>query len=254
MAHDMSTAQYDFSGKTLFLTGASGTIGRAIAQRFVTSGANCVLTDLDKESVQDLAKSLDPTGRRVLALGLDATQSQAVDQAWAQAADRFGEIHALVTAAGLYRDALVADMSDEAWRQSISINLDSVFYICRSAIPHLAQDSAIVNIASLAGHRGSKAHAHYAAAKGAVLSFSRSLAVELAPKTRVNAVSPGLIDGPMVQNLLNLTGSTFIDQTPMKRLGTADEVASTIAFLCSSDASFITAASLHVNGGLYIAS
>jgi len=159
-----------------------------------------------------------------------------------------------VTAAGLYRDALVADMSDEAWLQSISINLDSVFYICRAAIPHLAQDSAIVNIASLAGHRGSKAHAHYAAAKGAVLSFSRSLAVELAPKTRVNAVSPGLIDGPMVQNLLNLTGSTFIDQTPMKRLGTADEVASTIAFLCSSDASFITAASLHVNGGLYIAS
>jgi 3-oxoacyl-[acyl-carrier protein] reductase len=250
----MRAAQYDFSGKTLFLTGASGTIGRAIALRFFSSGANCVLTDLDKENVQALANSLDPTGRRALALELDATQSQEVDLAWAHAADRFGEIHALVTAAGLYRDALVADMSDEAWRQSISINLDSVFYICRAAVPHLAQDSAIVNIASLAGHRGSKAHAHYAAAKGAVLSFSRSLAVELAPKTRVNAVSPGLIDGPMVQNLLTLTGSTFIDQTPMKRLGTADEVASTIAFLCSSDASFITAASLHVNGGLYIAS
>ena len=177
-----------------------------------------------------------------------------MDKALAAAANKFGKIHSLVTAAGLYRDALVADMSDEDWRQTISINLDSVFYICRAVIPHLAHESAIVNIASLAGHRGSRAHAHYAAAKGAVLSFSRSLAVELAPKTRVNAVSPGLIDGPMVQNLLSLTGTTFIDQTPMKRLGTADEVASAIAFLCSSDASFITATSLHVNGGLYIAS
>ena len=250
----MTAAQYDFANKTLFLTGAAGTIGRAIAKRFFDSGARCVLTDVDPSALHTFASQLDPSGQRVLGLALDATQSGTVEKALETATKKFGKIHALVTAAGLYRDALVADMSDAEWRQSIAINLDSVFYVCRAAIPHLDDHSAIVNIASLAGHRGSRAHAHYAAAKGAVLSFSRSLAVELAPKTRVNAVSPGLIDGPMVQNLLNLTGSTFIDQTPMKRLGTADEVASTIAFLCSSDASFITAASLHVNGGLYIAS
>ena len=250
----MKPAQYDFSNKTLFLTGAAGTIGRATARRFFDSGAACVLADLDRTSLDRFAKDLDPTGARVLPLAFDATESSTVTEALAKAHEKFGEIHALVTAAGLYQDALVAEMSDEAWRQTISINLDSVFHLCRSVIPFLGPDSAIVNIASLAGHRGSRAHAHYAAAKGAVLSFSRSLAVELAPKTRVNAVSPGLIEGPMVQNLLNLTGNTFIEQTPMKRLGTAEEVAATIAFLCSSDASFITAASLHVNGGLYISS
>ena len=250
----MKPAQYDFSNKTLLLTGAAGTIGRAVARRFFASGAHCVLTDLDQDALEAFAKELDPHKERVLAVACDATHSAEVDALLAAAHKRFGPLHALVTAAGLYRDALVADMTDEAWRQTLSINLDSVFHICRAVIPYLGPDSAIVNIASLAGHRGSRAHAHYAAAKGAVLSFSRSLAVELAPKTRVNAVSPGLIDGPMVQNLLNLTGRTFIDQTPMKRLGTADEVAGTIAFLCSADASFITAASLHVNGGLYIAS
>ncbi len=250
----MTRARYDFSSQTLVLTGACGSIGRAIARRFFDSGANCVLTDLDQASVSAFAQQLDPEGGRVLALALDVTDSAKVDAVLEASHQKFGPIHALVTSAGLYDDALVADMPDTQWQRSIAINLDSVFYTCRAAIPFMAEQSAIVNIASMAGHRGSRAHAHYAAAKGAVLTFSRSLAVELAPKIRVNAVSPGLIDGPMVQNLLNLTGSHFIDQTPMKRLGQPEEVASAIAFLCSADASFITATSMHINGGLYIAS
>lgn len=249
-----SQVTYNFSASTLVLTGASGTIGQAIARRFFEAGANCVLADLDKVATKALADSLDPSGQRVMAVAVDVTQTSQIDALIKAAHDRFGAIHALVTAAGIYNDAMVADMPDAQWQKTIAINLDSVFYTCRAAIPHLAEGSSIVNIASLAGHRGSRAHAHYAAAKGAVLSFSRSLAVELAPHVRVNSVSPGLIDGPMVQNLLKLTGSHFVDQTPMKRLGQPEEIASTIAFLCSSDASFITAASLHVNGGLYIAS
>ncbi len=112
----------------------------------------------------------------------------------------------------------------------------------------------MVNIASMAGHRGSYQHAHYAAAKGAVLSFSRSLALELAPRVRVNAVSPGLIDTPLVQPLLKVRGPQLIDQTPLKRLGTSEEVARVIAFLCSDWASFITGETVHINGGLYIVS
>ena len=250
----MTRARYDFSSHTLVLTGACGSIGRAIARRFYDSGANCVLTDLDQAGVSAFAEELDPTGGRVLALALDVTDPAKVNAVMQAGHQKFGPIHALVTSAGLYDDAMVADMPDAQWQHSIAINLDSVFYTCRAAIPFMAEGSSIVNIASLAGHRGSRAHAHYAAAKGAVLSFSRSLAVELAPKIRVNAVSPGLIDGPMVQNLLSLTGSHFIDQTPMKRLGQPDEVASAIAFLCSADASFVTATSMHINGGLYIAS
>lgn len=249
----MSRTIYNFTGKTLLLTGAAGTIGQAIAKRFYEGGANCVLTDLDLDAVTVFARTLDPDLKRILTLKQDATKSEDANRVTAEAAKRFGGIDALVTSAGLYRDAVVAEMTDAQWQQTIAINLDGVFYTCRAAIPHMNEGSAIVNIASLAGHRGSHAHAHYAAAKGGVVVFSRSLAVELAPKIRVNSIAPGLIDGPMVQNLLQLTGDKFIQATPMKRLGTADEIAGAIAFLCSDDASFITAESLHVNGGLYIA-
>ncbi len=145
-------------------------------------------------------------------------------------------------------------MTDEQWRETIGINLDGVFYTCRAIAPLLRDGGAIVNIASMAGHRGSYQHAHYAAAKGAVLSFSRSLALELAPRIRVNAVSPGLIDTPMVKPLLAARGDELLAATPLKRLGQPEEVARAIAFLCSDWASFITGETLHINGGLYIAS
>lgn len=106
----------------------------------------------------------------------------------------------------------------------------------------------------MAGHRGSYMHAHYSTAKGGVLTFSRSLALELAPRIRVNAVSPGLIDTPLIQPLLKVRGPMLIEQTPLKRLGKPEEVASTIAFLCSDWASFITGETIHINGGLYIVS
>ena len=243
----------DFSGKVLLLTGANGAIGRAVARLFHAYGALCILTDLDIEGMTAFARELDPAGTRTLALRQDAAQAADAAHVVEATAARFGRIDALVTAAGLYRDRLVSEMSEAEWRQSIAINLDGVFHSCRAAIPHLAEGSAIVNIASMAGHRGSHAHAHYAAAKGGVLSLSRSLALELAPRTRVNAVSPGLIEGPMVQPLI-ARKPELIANTPMKRLGTAEEVAGVVAFLCSDLARFVTGETIHVNGGLHIAS
>lgn len=244
---------FDFSGKTLFLTGASGSISHAIAKLFHSLGANCVLTDLDESGVAALARELDPSGRRVVGLRHDVSLSADADRCLGVAKERFGAVDFVVTGAGIYRDQMVHDMTDEQWRQSIDVNLSGVFYTCRAAIPVLRDGGAIVNIASMAGHRGSYMHSHYAAAKGAVLTFSRSLALELAPRVRVNAVSPGLIEGPMVQPLLAARPG-LIDQTPLKRLGTVEEVAHLVTFLCSDWASFITGESVHVNGGLYIGS
>ncbi len=242
-----------FDGKVLLLTGAQGGIARATAERFLAHGARLLLTDLDGTALEELGRRLDPTGGRVLTMAQDVTVPADALRAVTAAVERFGRLDLLVTAAGLYPEALVRDMPDDEWRRVIAVNLDGVFFTTRAAIPALAPGGAIVNVASMAGHRGSRAHAHYAAAKGAVTSFTRSLALELAPAIRVNAVAPGLIDTPMVQPLMAAKGEQLLAQTPLGRLGRADEVADAVAFLCSDRASFITGETLHVNGGLHIA-
>ena len=245
---------FTFQGRSLLLTGANGGITRAIARTFYELGAGMVLTDLDGAGVQRFARELDPSGQRVLTMKVDVTSSQECDASLRLVKERFGKLDFLVNGAGLYLDQLVATMTDAQWRQTLGVNLDGVFHTCRAAIPLMGDGGAIVNIASMAGHRGSYMHTHYAAAKGAVLTFSRSLARELAPRVRVNAVSPGLIDTPLIQPLLKVSGPALIDQTPMKRLGRPEEVARVIAFLCSDWASFVTAETIHINGGLHIAS
>ena len=245
---------FNFQGRVLVLTGANGAIPRAVAKTFFELGANLLLSDIDSEGLAAFANDLDPSGDRIVTLRQDASDPKDATALAAACQDRYGKADYLVTGAGLYRDQLVATMTDEQWRQTIGINLDGVFYTCRAIAPLLREGGAIVNIASMAGHRGSYQHAHYAAAKGAVLTFSRSLALELAPRVRVNAVSPGLIDTPMVQPLLAARGEELIAATPLRRLGQPVEVARAIAFLCSDWASFINGETLHINGGLYIAS
>lgn len=248
------TDTFDFRGRTLLLTGANGGISRAIAKIFFDLGANCVLTDLDEDGIKAFAFELDPTGTRAIGVKQDAARPEDADTALGLVKARFGALDVLVTSAGLYRERTVAEMSDAHWRTGIAVNLDGVFYTCRAAIPHFSASAAIVNVASMAGHRGSVGHADYAAAKGAVLTFSRTLAKELAPRVRVNAVSPGLIDTPMVRGLMDASGTALLADTPLKRLGTAEEVARVVAFLASDWASFVTGETVHVNGGLYIAS
>jgi len=245
---------FDFKGKSLLLTGANGGITRAIARTFHELGARMVLSDLNGPGIEGFARELDPSGKSVFAMKVDATRSEEVQASVDLAKEKFGKIDFVVNGAGLYLDQMVHSMTDAQWRQTIAVNLDSVFYTCRAAIPVMADGGAIVNIASMAGHRGSYMHTHYAAAKGAVLTFSRSLARELAPRVRVNTVSPGLIDTPLIQPLLKVSGPALIEQTLLKRLGRPDEVARVIAFLCSDWASFLTAETIHINGGLHIAS
>lgn len=243
---------FDFEGKVLVLTGANGAITRAVAATFFDLGARLLLSDIESDGLDGFARKLDPDGGRVATLRHDACSARDAEALAAACRDRFGAADYLVTGAGLYRDRTVAGMSDDEWRETIGINLDGVFYTCRAIAPLLRDGGAVVNIASMAGHRGSHSHAHYSAAKGAVLSFSRSLALELAPRIRVNAVSPGLIDTPLVKPLLAARGEALIEATPLKRLGTSEEVARTIAFLCSDWASFVNGETLHVNGGLYM--
>ncbi|MFC4276573.1 SDR family NAD(P)-dependent oxidoreductase [Achromobacter aloeverae] len=262
--------KYDFKDRVLVLTGATGGIGRAVARLFHDNGARLYLIDRDASVLADLARELgadperaaadkvedvlsrDLAAARVLTHAMDVASPRDAEAAAARVGAAWGGVDFLVPAAGIYPADPLADMSDEQWRKTLAINLDGVFYLTQRLVPLLRAGSAIVNLSSMAAHRGALRNAHYSASKGALLSFTRSIARELGPGTRVNAVSPGIIETPMVAELLKTRADESVSQSMLKRLGRAQEVATAIAFLCSDDASFITAQVLHVNGGLYV--
>ncbi|MEJ5901928.1 SDR family NAD(P)-dependent oxidoreductase [Ochrobactrum teleogrylli] len=243
---------FDFNNRTLVLSGANGGIGRSIAALFYASGANLVLTDIDKSALDSFAAALGGDDR-VATLQADAASAEDAEQTIALARERFGGIDFLVPSAGIYQAKPFAEMSDVDWHRTISINLDGVFYLCKRALPALNEGSSIVTLASLAAYRGAFVNAHYGATKGAMVSMTRALSRELAPKTRVNGVAPGIIETPMIIDLLKTRMDETMSQTPLKRLGKPSEIASVVAFLCSPAASFITGETIQVNGGIYMA-
>lgn len=242
----------NFKDRLLLLTGANGGIGREVARQFYEAGAHLLLTDIDIDGLTMFARSLKNGTGKVICQPLDSNSTQDADEVVRLAKEQFGGIDFFVPSAGIYLAQPVRDMTDEQWRQTIAINLDGVFFLTRRVISALKTNSSIVFLSSLAAHRGAFYNAHYSASKGAILSLTRSLARELGPETRVNAVSPGLIDTPMASDLIRTRGELSISQTPLKRIGLPSEVASVIAFLCSADASFVTGETIHINGGLHM--
>ena len=242
----------NFKDQLLLLTGANGGIGREVAKQFYEAGANLLLTDINIEGLKTFASSLTHGSGKVVCQRLDSNATQDADEVVKLAQEQFGGIDFFVPSAGIYLAQPVRDMTDEQWRQTIAINLDGVFFLTRRVISALKTNSSIVFLSSLAAHRGAFYNAHYSASKGAILSLTRSLARELGPETRVNAVSPGLIDTPMASDLIRTRGELSISQTPLKRVGQPSEVASVISFLCSEEASFVTGETIHINGGLHM--
>lgn len=240
---------FDFQGKTLLLTGANGGIGREVAKLFSKAGAALVLADRDLQPLEAFAASLET---KALCIQMDAAEPVSAQNLVDQTLTHFGRIDYLVPSAGLYISEPFAEMTDQQWRNTISINLDGVFYLLRRAAPHLRAGSAIVNLASMAAFRGAYSNVHYSASKGGLVSMTRSLARELAPHTRVNAVAPGIIETPMIKSISQERSETNLTQTPLARLGRPEEVASVIGFLLSDAASFITGETIQVNGGLYM--
>ncbi|MDY7116458.1 SDR family oxidoreductase [Halomonas sp. SSL-5] len=233
------------------ITGAAGEISQQIALFFSKRNIKLVLTDIDEASLESFAAKLggEPD---CLAIRHDVAKMEDAERVADACRQAFGQVDYIVTGAGLYQHLSLAEIGEADWRKSMAINLDGVFFTIQALRPLLSEDSSIVNIASLAGQRGSLNHTPYAAAKGGVLTLTRSLAQELAPRTRVNAISPGLIDTRMMKSLDAAKRQAMIGTTPLQRLGRPDEIASVVDFLCSDAASFITGESLQVNGGLYI--
>ncbi len=243
----------NFTDKVALITGASRGIGRATARLFAEHGAHVAINyQRDHDAAQSLATVVRGLGGRAEVFKVDIADSAAVDCMVADVVRQFGQLDILVNNAGIWKDGPIATITDNQIDEMIDINLKSLFYCCRAAVPHLKKThGSIINIASTAGQRGEAFHSHYAATKGATISFTKSLAPELiADGIRVNCVAPGWVSTDMSHDALSAPDAhRYLDLIPMGRAGTADEIAGAIVFLASDWATFITGEILNVNGG-----
>jgi len=242
-------------GRVAIVTGASRGIGRAIAQRLATDGADVALVARTVEALAATQQAVAATGRRTLTLSIDVADGKAVTDAIKRVADELGRIDIVVNNAGLTRDTLVMRMSDEDWDAVVDVDLKGVFHVCRAALRPLLKSPAgrIVNISSIVGMIGNAGQANYAAAKSGLFGLTRSLAKELGGrKVTANAVCPGFIETDMTAGLSAEIKQNSLRSIPLGRLGTGEDVAALVAFLCSDAAGYVTGTVIPVDGGLAI--
>jgi 3-oxoacyl-[acyl-carrier protein] reductase len=268
-------------GKIALVTGGGSGIGRAICERFAEAGARVVVNDIRQEAAEASAKALGAGARAIAA---DVADSAAVRAMFATLQREHGRLDVLVNNAGVAmapgedRAAMMRkgearimetvsgqgvqtqwdvtqSMTDEAWHRVIAVHLHGTFYCTREALKLMSprNSGAIVNLSSVAALMGLETVPHYSAAKGAILSFTRAVAREVASRNiRVNAICPGYIDTPMTAGVSELAKKMILGRTPMGRMGEPSEIAAAALFLASDESSFVTGQWLSPNGGLFI--
>ena len=242
--------------KIALVTGGSRGIGAACVRAFAEDGyAVAFLYNRSADGAEALVQTLRAEGRDVSAFRCDVSDPQQVKTVLAEILRAYRRIDALVNCAGIAHIGLITDMTEDEWDRLFAVNVRSVFCVTKSVLPGMIsrQAGVIVNVSSMWGEVGASCEAAYSATKAAIIGLTKALAKEAGPSgVRVNCVTPGVIDTDMNAQLTDEDRAALADETPLGRIGTAEEVAQTILFLCGEGAAFITGQVLGVSGGLVI--
>lgn len=242
--------------KVALITGASRGIGRACARLFAENGYAVLLNyHQSEEAAQSLLRELQGRGQDARLYRADVGSSAQAGEMCRRALADYRHVDVLINNAAIAQQALFTDLTDEDWRRMMAVNLDGAFYCARALLPGMIsrRSGAILNISSMWGQVGASCEVSYSAAKAGLIGLTKALAKEVAPSgVRVNCLCPGVIDTDMNAALSEETRLELAEETPLGRLGSAEEVAKCALFLCSEDASFVTGQVLGVNGGLVV--
>ena len=243
------------AGDVALVTGATRGIGRAIAAMLAGAGAMVVGTATTDEGAATISAYLKEAGNAGTGMKLDVSDGAAVDAALADIDKRFGAITILVNNAGITRDNLLLRMKDHEWDAIMATNLKPAYRLAKGVLRGMmkARRGRIIQIGSVVGASGNPGQANYAAAKAALVGFTKSLAQEVGSRNiTVNCVAPGFIDTDMTKALPDPQRAALLEKIPLGRLGSPEDIASAVLFLASPQAGYITGATLHVNGGMYM--
>jgi 3-oxoacyl-[acyl-carrier protein] reductase len=241
---------FDLTGRTALVTGASGGIGRSIAQALSEAGAKVVLSGTREGVLQEVAATLK--GESAIC-PCNLSDPASVDALVGQAEAALGPLDILVANAGITRDKLLIQMKDEDWNDVINVNLGSYFRLAKTAVRGMMKRryGRIIGITSIVGVTGNPGQANYCASKAGMIGFTKSLAQEVASRgITANTIAPGFIESPMTDGLPDTQKQALLGQIPSGRLGQGNDIAAGAVYLASSEAAYVTGQTLHINGGM----
>ena len=246
----------DLKGKVAIVTGAARGIGAEIAKKLASCGADVAVCDLKAEWCDETVKALEALGVRALAVGVNVAVSAEVDACVKTVIEKLGRVDIMVNNAGITKDGLLMRMSDDDWDAVLDVNLKGTFLFTRAVARPMMKNKpepggAIINIASVVGIMGNAGQANYTASKGGVIALTKTTAKELGSRNiRCNAVAPGFIQSKMTDVLPEEVKKSYMDMIPLKRFGTAEDIAKAVTWLAGDDAAYVTGQIISVNGGM----
>jgi 3-oxoacyl-[acyl-carrier protein] reductase len=252
--NNQDQSMFSLKEKKALITGATGGIGRVIAENLARQGADVVLTGTRQEVLDEVAAHISATyGVKAIPMVCALNDAAACDALFEKAEAAVGPIDILVNNAGITRDTLLMRMKDEDWQAVLDVNLTSMFRLCRAAVKGMMKRryGRIINMSSVVGSAGNPGQTNYCASKAGMIGFSKSLAQEVATRgITVNCVAPGFIETAMTDVLPDAVKTKILSGVPQGKLGTSDDIAAAVVYLASTEAGYVTGQTLHINGGM----